>query len=148
MTTQGSPGSIASYATNSDGIFAVNNAPTGNGPTAIIVLPNLTPSYAFVVNGIDNTISTFSVSDEAGVGFDAGSLSAASTSAPLGSHLVAIDSADPAGVPYLYVVDAGSNNVHAYSVDIATGVLTYIGTYVVGSAPTSIAIPFVNHNTG
>jgi hypothetical protein len=65
------------------------------------------------------------------------------TSDPLGNHLVAIASANPLGVPYLYVVDAGSNNVYAYKVNTNSGALTYIGTYAVGLAPTSIAIPYV-----
>jgi DNA-binding beta-propeller fold protein YncE len=45
---------------------------------------------------------------------------------------------DPSG-KFLYVVNEGSANVSAYSVNPATGILTQIGTFGTGNGPYSIA---------
>jgi 6-phosphogluconolactonase (cycloisomerase 2 family) len=116
---------------------------TGNGPTAMVRVP---PNLLYVANGLDNTVSGYSIGTAAP---STGVLTPLGSSVATGSHPVAMTYA-PVNISsaYLYVVDGQSNDVYAYLITTsiggvpAFGSLTFVGKYAVGTAPTSVTVPY------
>jgi 6-phosphogluconolactonase (cycloisomerase 2 family) len=108
---------------------------TGNGPTAMVEAAG----FLYVANGLDNTISVYSIATSAPA--TPGTLTLIGTVAT-GTNPAALTAATVNVTTYLYAVNTTSNDVYVYSVDFSTGALTFIAKYAVGSAPTAIAVPY------
>ena len=123
---------------------------TGNGPTSMALVrfqaaPQL--DLLYVANGTDNTISAYSVQTSLA---GPGALTPLGVVATTGTHPVAMTYAF-VGVnsnAFLYVVNDQSNDLYVYQITTtvgavpAYGALTLIGKYAVGTAPTSVTVPF------
>ena len=119
----------------------------GNGPTALALVSG---GLLYVANGADNTISAYSIATSLS---NTGTLTPLGITVATGTNPVAmsyavVGNASFINTTYLYVVNNQSNDVYVYRVTttaggtIPYGTLTPIGKFAVGSAPTSIAIPF------
>ena len=120
----------------------IGTVATGKGPTSLVLLSGL----LYVTNGVDGSISAYSVETSATAA--TGTLTDLTLTFATGTTPVAVKSANVNGSYYLYVVNQQSNDVYAYSVNLTAGIvpafgaLTLVGKYAVGSAPTSLSIPF------
>ena len=120
---------LSIYVMHLDGsLFPISGSTTSTG-TLTSSVANDANQHVYVAGGsgvfgfTDN--DTFPLTPIAGSPFAAGT-------APNCVRL------DPSG-KFLYVVNQGSANVSAYSVNPATGILTQIGTFGTGNGPYSIA---------
>jgi 6-phosphogluconolactonase (cycloisomerase 2 family) len=144
VANQGS-NTISVYQGNpSTGVLAAVGTPvaTGNGPTAMVALNDV----LYVSNGVDNTISVYSISSSPTA--NPGTLTPIGQPVSTGTNPVAISYATVNLTTYLYVVNRQSNDVYAYAINFTTqgpapyGSLTLIAKYAAGTAPTSVAIPY------
>jgi hypothetical protein len=123
---------------------------TGNGPTSMALVrfqnaPQL--DLLYVANGTDNTISAYSV--QTAIGAPPGTLAPLGVVATTGTHPVAMTYAflNTTDV-FLYVVNDQSNDIYVYQITTAVGAvpaygaLTLVGKYAVGTAPTSVTVPY------
>jgi 6-phosphogluconolactonase (cycloisomerase 2 family) len=115
----------------------------GNGPTALVMVP---PNLLYVANGLDNTVSAYSISTAAP---NTGLLTPLGSGVATGANPVALTFAFVnISSAYLYVVNGQSNDVYAYLITTtvggvpAYGSLTFVGKYAVGTAPTSVTVPY------
>jgi hypothetical protein len=136
---QGIPGSAALAAYGSP-------VATGNGPTSMVII-NQTLMY--VANGDDNTVSAYSI-DNAPLSGTIGMPTSLGITVPTGTHPVSVTVGFLGGqsTAYLYVVNSQSNDVYVYLVTDVVGAplpfgsLTLVGKYAVGTAPTSVTVPY------
>jgi 6-phosphogluconolactonase (cycloisomerase 2 family) len=153
VANQGSNNISEYQADATDGVITpildVNNAPilaaTGNGPTALnIVNDDNAAYYVYVANGTDNTISGYTI-NLTGTGGSLGQLlPLAGAPTATGTHPIAIVQANVENGTYLYVVNAGSNNVSVFQVTLTSGALVEVSgsPFATGAAPTSAAIQY------
>ena len=149
-------GSNSIFAYQGDSNTGLLNAPTsvatGNAPTsmALVRFQSGQPDLLYVANGADNTISAYSVQTAVtGTPGALTSLGVMATTGP-GTHPVAMTYAFVGAndLPYLYVVNDQSNDLYVYQITNAVGgvpafgSLTLVGKYAVGTAPTSVTVPF------
>jgi 6-phosphogluconolactonase (cycloisomerase 2 family) len=127
------------------GVLAALGTPvgTGVGPTSIAVVVG--PALLYVANGTDNTISAYSINTAV---TGTGTLTPLGITVPTGTHPVALGLATVNVSTYLYAVNGQSNDIYVYLVTTsvggvpALGSLTLVGKFAVGTAPTSVSIPF------
>jgi 6-phosphogluconolactonase (cycloisomerase 2 family) len=143
VANQGSNNISVYQGDANSGLLAALGSPiaAGNGPTALVVVP---PNLLYVANGLDNTVSAYSISTAAP---NTGLLTPLGSSVATGANPVALTFAFiNISSAYLYVVDSQSNDVYAYLITTtagpAYGSLTFVGKYAVGTAPTSVAVPY------
>lgn len=91
------------------------------------------PTFAFVANASDNTVSIYTVNSTTGLLRDAGYALAGTK--PVGAVLT------PNGA-FLYVANSGSKNVSAFSVNSSTGTLTAVSgsPFAAETAPSAAAV--------
>jgi 6-phosphogluconolactonase (cycloisomerase 2 family) len=139
---------ISMYQGNAFGGLAALGTPvaTGNGPTSMVIVNG---ALLYVANGLDNTISAYAISPSQTA--NTGTLTSLGLPpVATGTTPVAMTSAFVNLTTYLYVVNSQSNDVYVYSVTGTTGgtlpfgTLTLVGKYAVGSAPTSVTVPFAS----
>jgi 6-phosphogluconolactonase (cycloisomerase 2 family) len=115
---------------------------TGRGPTSLAVIGNL----LYVANGLDNTVEAYSI--DTSTTATTGTLTRLNLTFPTGTDPVFLQYAYVDYAPYLYVVNALSNDLYVYAVTTEgteaqpLGTLTLVGKYAVGTAPTSVAAPY------
>ena len=107
-----------------------------HSPSGIALASN--NNFAYVINQVDNTVSSFTLSNT-------GTFTPTGTAVATGSSPAAI--ATSSFLPWVYVTNVGGSSVSMYSVNAASGVLTAIAAPVMtGSVPLSIAlaVPFAD----
>jgi 6-phosphogluconolactonase (cycloisomerase 2 family) len=142
VANQGSNNISVYQGDPSAGVLAAVGTPVaaGNGPTAMLALNDV----LYVTNGVDNTISVYSISSSPTA--DPGTLTPIGQPVSTGTDPVAISYATVNLTTYLYVVNQQSNDVYAYAISTQGpapyGSLTLVAKYAAGTAPTSVAIPY------
>lgn len=142
VTNQGA-NTVSQYSVNyaTGGLAAITDpvtgpilAATGSGPTAIAVVQDAATglNFAYVANGLDNTVSVY--------GFNTNFTLSLTATVAVGTNPVAVGSATVNAVPYLYVVNGGSSSISVFSINTATGALTAVpgSPFATGPTPTSL----------
>jgi YVTN family beta-propeller protein len=108
----------------------------GSQPVSVAVDPS--GRFAYVANFGSNDVSMFAIDSATGA------LTSIASPVPAGSGPVSVAvAADPSGLfgKFVYVVNAGSDDISMYTVDSTTGILTPIGSPVTAqSGPVSVAV--------
>ncbi len=147
--TNAADNTLSSYSVDAaTGALTVIGTPTAMGASPHAILGFQNPAsedkrYVFVGNEGSNDVSAFAVNNTTGaLTAVPGSPFAAGTD-PQAMALFASSYSDVAyDAAFLYVANAGSDNVSAYTIDTNTGALTPLvpATYLTGKGPASIAI--------
>lgn len=153
VANQGSDNVSVYQADPISGVLGAFGSPvtTGHGPTsmALIAFNNVQVlDLLYVANGLDNTISGYSI--QTALSGPPGTVTPLGITVATGAHPVAMTHAfvGISATAYLYVVDDQSNDVYVYQITTtvggvpAYGSLTLIGKYAVGTAPTSVTVPY------
>jgi 6-phosphogluconolactonase (cycloisomerase 2 family) len=111
----------------------------GTGPTGAAVVKNGRSTYIYATNEGSNNVSAYAVNAKSGALTQVkGSPFVAGT----GPVAAAVEADDPASQPFLYVVNNGSDNVSAYTINTKTGALTAVSgsPFKAASQPDGVAI--------
>jgi 6-phosphogluconolactonase len=122
-----------------DATGSVSSVSVGNLSNTSVTV-SCAGEYAYVANAVDNTFSSYRVDVTTG----ALALIGTPTATGVSPHaIVGYDYYDgPALKRYLFVANAGSNNVSAFTVDVTTGAITEVpgSPFPAGSDPQAMAI--------
>ena len=108
----------------------------GGGGAVASSVPPPVQHYAYVANTVDNALSIYKVS--AGTG-KLEQLTTSGTMSVLPSISPTLVAVDPSN-RFAYVANSGSHDVSAYSINMSTGALTFIGSAPAGLNPISVAV--------
>ncbi len=139
---------VSVFSTNSDGSLTPvpgSPFPAGSRPSSVTAEYNLfPPPFVFVANSKSNDISVFRVdpvsgelTPVAGSPFPADGTDPVSIAAGGGEFA---GFGGPNGAPFLYVANAGSNNMSVFSINLSTGALTPVSgsPFAVGKSPQAV----------
>ena len=123
-----SPGQDCSNITPASGVVSSSSS---NAVTITCVSASIVPRFAFVTNGTDNTVSSYTIGAS-------GVLAVGTAAVPAGAGPSSV-SVYPGG-RYAYVANQGSNDISAYAINQTSGALTAIDANgAVPGVQTSIA---------
>jgi 6-phosphogluconolactonase (cycloisomerase 2 family) len=147
FVTNAGSNNVSAYVVAGDGGLTPvvgSSFPVGEAPSSLDANYNIYPvPFLFVANSKSNDISVFSVDDSTGVltavagsPFPSGG-TAPSSIAVGGSQFVGFGGLNG---PYVYVANAGSNNMSVFVADLGTGVLTPVdgSPFPVGTSPSAV----------
>jgi len=156
---------VTSAADNSVSVFSIDaNSGTltslgtpvlaGHGPYAIAHTIYTGSRYLYVVNGISNDVSAFVADASTGALVPVSGSPFTAGSKPSAAAIYAVINAGDYSPPpqrlryYLYVANAGSNDLSAYQIDRATGIPTPLSpvAYATGAGPSVVAIYYPGGN--
>jgi len=120
---------------NSGALAQVASLSAGIGPVSVAVDPK--SRFVFVLNQVDQSVSTFAFNPATGV-LTASAVTPTPGSAAPGTELSSIAVA-PTGNS-VYITNSTANTVSSYGVDPATGALTLTGTVPAGGTPLQIVV--------
>ena len=149
FVTNGTGNTVSPYTIPASGVLAAGTTvPAGAGPSSVSVYPG--GRYAYVANQGSNDISAYAITQASGAltPIDAnGAVPGVQTSIAAGTTPVSV-TVHPSG-KFAYVVNQGSNDISAYSIDSTTGALSAIdangavpGTQATISAMSTGAKPY------
>jgi len=156
---------VTSAADNSVSVFSIDantgiltslGTPVlvGHGPYAIANTMYAGSRYLYVVNGASNDVSAFVADASSGALTPVPGSPFTAGSKPSAAAIYAVINAGDYSPPpqrliyYLYVANAGSNDVSAFRIDRATGVPTPLSpvAYATGAGPSVVAIYYPGGN--
>lgn len=148
FVTNAGSNNVSVFSVNGDGSLTPvpgSPFPTGAAPASVAADYGLYPlAFVFVANSKSNDISVFAIDDTtgeltpvAGSPFPDGGVDPVSITAGGGEFA---GFGGPNGAPFLYVANAGSNNMSVFSIK-GTGALTPVSgsPFAVGKSPRSVA---------
>jgi 6-phosphogluconolactonase (cycloisomerase 2 family) len=103
--------------------------------------PETVPRFAYVANSSDNSISIYTVNAATGELRSRGYVFVGNLSSPVSVSVAYETVAGIVTAKFLYVANAGSNNISAYQINPSNGSLTSVGSpFPAGRSPSSVTV--------